>query len=60
MIGVSKKNVPPIAVTRNVKKRFEEDRMSSVATINSVLLTPANTALLTASVEKETETTYFK
>ena len=48
---VRKINVRTKAMTRNIKKRFE-DKVSSVATTNSVTLTPATTTLITASVAK--------
>ena len=47
----SSTTVPP---QRNLKKVFEAKR-TSVATTNSVALTPANTALFIASVETTTE-----
>jgi len=40
------------AMTKNIRKRFE-DKMSSVVTANSMTLTPAITALIIASVAKK-------
>jgi len=49
---VNATNARTVAITRNIKKRFE-DKMSSVVTTNSVTLTPASTALIIASVTKK-------
>ena len=61
MIGVRATNEKAAAELTNSKKVFE-DKRTSVATTNNVVLTPAHTALFIASVEttRKTKITYSK
>ena len=54
MAQVSKTNGWTVILLRNIKKRFE-DKRTSVATKNSVMLVLANTALFIAPVDKTTK-----